>query len=302
MSVADYETARGMAGGKVEVGEQEKTEPEMKVELIDIIETEGRWGDHSTITLTADIHKARGERQKYHEYAIILRRLRNSDNVPKSTRLEIRSPIIRAGLRAVLGDYPAVNMESDPITLDKPYMPLFHYRNELREYAASEGRTEEENPHMNVLTQFMAKYLQDNERASERLLSSELTTYELLWTLFRPEEVVIARRDHFAEAFVVDSCSVTEFVRDGEVIKVLNLVGRYWDYNGTRFGPVTAPLVIGHFLGNKKIRDLEVYPIAYHEEADGEDLRKKLIERGMKWRSILDVTHREYDGTWKGKR
>jgi hypothetical protein len=26
-------------------------------------------------------------------------------------------------------------------------------------------------------------------------------------------------------------------------------------------------------------------------------VRQKLINRGMKWRSIVDVAHREYDGT-----
>jgi hypothetical protein len=285
MSVADYQGARGMAHG------DDEEEPEMKVDLIDIIETEGRWGDRSTITLTADVHKAKGEKQRYQEYAIILRRHRDPDNVPRSTRLEIRSPIIRAALQEVLGDYSTINMDSDPITLDKPYAPLFHYRKELREYAA----------HMDILIQFMKKYLYEIERTYERLLPSELTTYNLLWTLFRPEDVVIARRDHFAEAYVVDSCSVTDVGKDGETVMVLNLVGRHWDYNGARFGPVTTPIIIGHFLGTKKIRDLDVYPIAYHEDADGGDLREKLITRGMKWRTILDVTHREYDGTLKEK-
>lgn len=295
MSVADYQGARGITHG------DDEEEPEMKVDLIDIIETEGRWGDRSTITLTADIHKAKGEKQRYQEYAIILRRLRDADNVPKSTRLEIRSPIIRAGLQEVLGDYSTISMDSDPIILDKPYAPLFHYRKELREYAASEDRTEEEKSHMDVLVQFMKKYLYEIERTYERLLPSKLTTYNLLWTLFRPEEVVIARRDHFVEAYVVDSCSVTDVGKEGETFMLLNLVGRHWDYNGTRFGPVTAPINIGHFLVTKKIRDLDVYPIAYHEEADGGDLREKLIARGMKWRTILDVTHREYDGRLKEK-
>jgi len=82
MSIADYQSARGMA-------HEDDEEPEMKVDIIDIIETEGRWGDRSTITLTADVHKARGEKQRYQEYAIILRRLRDWENAPKSTRLEI---------------------------------------------------------------------------------------------------------------------------------------------------------------------------------------------------------------------
>ncbi|PVH68761.1 P-loop containing nucleoside triphosphate hydrolase protein [Cadophora sp. DSE1049] len=272
----------------------------MKVDLVDIIETQGRWGDRSTISLTADIHKAKGQKQRYQEYAIILRRLRDPDNVPKSTRLEILSPIIRAALQEVLGEYSTVNMDSDIIIIDKPYAPLFHYRKELREYAASEFRKEDEKAHMNVLIQFMNKYLDETSRTYERLLPSELTTYNLLWTLFRPEEVVIARRDHFVEAYIVDSCSVTDIGKDGEVMMILDLVARHWDYNGARFGPVTTPIKIGPFLGTKKIRDLEVYPIAFHEENDGGDLRQKLIARGRKWRSILDVTHREYDGTLNG--
>jgi hypothetical protein len=80
---------------------------------------------------------------------------------------------------------------------------------------------------------------------------------------------------------------------------VLNLIGRHWDYNGAHFGHVTKDLSIKHFFGNKKIRDLEVYPLAYYEEANGKGSRERLITRGMEWRTILDVTHREYDGKWK---
>ncbi|OBT58636.1 hypothetical protein VE04_01226 [Pseudogymnoascus sp. 24MN13] len=292
MSVADYESVRSMAHRD---GDDEDKNPKMKVDLIDIIETQGEWGHRTTVTLTADIHKAKGEKQGYQEYAIILRRLRDRHNIPKSTRLEIQSPIIRSCLQEVLEGYPTINMNSDPIILDKPFAPLFHYRKDLLKYAASEDRTEEEKSHMDILVEFMKKYLKETKNIYDKLILSELTTYDLLWTLFRPEEVVIAQRDHFTEAYVVDSCSVTDVLTDGEIVTHLSLIGRQWDYNGTRFGHVTTGLIIKRFFGNKKIRDLEVYPIAYHVEADSKGLRERLIARGLKWRSILDVTHREYD-------
>lgn len=293
MSLEEYKRARGV----LRLNDEDDGESVSKVELVDIIETEGRWGGRSIITLTADIHKARAEKERYQEYALILRRLRDPDGKPQSTRLEIRSALIRAAMQKVLGDYSTINMESNPIVIEKPYAPLFHYRKELRDYAAHKDRTKEEKAHMDTLIQFMKIYLQNVERASERLLPSELTSHNILWTLFRPEDVVIARRDHFTEAYVVDSCSVLESVEEGQLKTRVSLVCRSWDYNGARFGPVTKNLYFRDFLGNKKIYDLDVYPIKYHREPDGEDVRQKLINRGMKWRSIVDVAHREYDGT-----
>jgi hypothetical protein len=292
MSVEEYKRARSVS--RIDDGNDE--EVVSKAELVDIIETEGRWGGRSIITLTADIHKARAEKERYQEYALVLRRLRDPDGKPQSTRLEIRSHLIQMAMQNVLGDYPTINMDSNPIVIEKPYAPLFHYRKELRDYAAHEDRTKEEKTHMDALIKFMEMYLQIVERASERLLPSELTSHNILWTLFRPEDVVIARRDYFTEAYVVDSCSVLEYMEEGQLRTRVTLVLRSWDYNGAHFGPVKEHLVLKDFRGSKKIYDLDVYPIKYHREPDGEDVRQKLINRGMKWRGIVDVTHREYDG------
>lgn len=292
MSVNDYKKARGALSSKLD-----EEADISKIELVDIIETEGRWGSRSTITLTADIHKARQDKERFQEYALILRRLRDEDGKPLATRLEIQSPIIRAAIQEVLGEYPTVNMESNPIIIERPYAPLYHYRKELREYAMHTDRTREEKDHMSTLIHFMDLYLRKAEKTNEKLLPSELTSHNLLWTLYRPDDVVIARRDYFTEAYVIESCSVVEYPQDNEMKMHITLVCRSWDYNGARFGPVSKTINLRGFIGNKKIYDLDVYPVQYHREPDGQDIRRKLINRGLKWRNIVEVAHREYDGT-----
>ncbi|KIW43165.1 uncharacterized protein PV06_04300 [Exophiala oligosperma] len=290
MSVNDYKKARGALSSKLD-----EEADISKIELVDIIETEGRWGSRSTITLTADIHKARQDKERFQEYALILRRLRDEDGKPLATRLEIQSPIIRAAIQEVLGEYPTVNMESNPIIIERPYAPLYHYRKELREYAMHTDRTREEKDHMSTLIHFMDLYLRKAEKTNEKLLPSELTSHNLLWTLYRPDDVVIARRDYFTEAYVIESCSVVEYPQDNEMKMHITLVCRSWDYNGARFGPVSKTINLRGFIGNKKIYDLDVYPVQYHREPDGQDIRRKLINRGLKWRNIVEVAHREYD-------
>jgi hypothetical protein len=284
MSVEEYNIA--LAAG----GNSNASEPEIvKIELADITERK-TWGDRSIITRTGELHKAKQENERYREYALVLRRVVDREGNPKSTCLEARSKIIRDGLKKVLRDYSSVNMESIPIVIPKPYAPLFHYRKELRDYASDESRREEDKSHIQVLIQFMDKNLQEIERAYDRLLPSEMISYDILWTIFRPEDIIIARRDHFVESYMVDSYTISEG-KDDEM--VLTIVGRSWDYNGVRFGPVTTELKLHGFVGNKKIEALEVYPISFHRQRDVEE---KLIKRGFEWRKVIDVTHKEYHG------
>lgn len=296
MSLSEYEVVlKPDAAEKGAQGNQDGSEEQsdaLIVELVDVTETETRWGDISTSVRTADRQKGR-DLDRFANYAVVLRRRMNHQEEPKSTHLEIRSPIIRAALKIICADNPYTNINSDPIIISKPYVPLFHYRQEIRDYANDKVRTEQEKKHMQILLSFMDKHLGKTVEEYDRLLPAGMVSFGILWTLFRPEAIVVAQRDHYIQCFVTESFDVT--MVDGN--PALYVIVRSWDYNGSRFGPLKTSRIIRHFNGLQKISALEIYPIEFHKEPDGSDLREKLIARGQKWRQLVDVSHRMYNGT-----
>ena len=310
MSVLEYSAARrgilqGVTNTSIKATDTNGPPPEelidLKVDLVDIREKE-QWGDTPLITLTPGRHQAKsGIAAKYEDYVLVLRRKFNILGERAATDLEVRSPHIQKAFRAVLGDYPSLNFDSSFVTISKPYAPLFHYRKELRAYASDSSRTTVEKEHLDVLIKFMEKNLSQTERDFEYSEPYQMVTYPLLWTLFRPEEVIIAQGDHFDECYTVDSFEYIEKVQPGtetDLTPYFKIHARRWDYNGTRFGMSEEKLKIREFPTALKIDTLVVYPIRFHKKEDPISLKERLIERGKRWRTILDKSHKYYNGEY----
>ena len=308
MSVEDYSAARRGILQDVANVSTTATQPvpahdeepfDFKVDLVDIREKE-QWGDAPMITLTPNRHQAKSSvAARYEDYILVLRRRFNMLGERQSTDLEVRSPQILRAFRNVLGDHPSMNFDSDFVAISKPYAPLFHYRKELRSYASDKSRTVVEKEHLDVLIKFMDKNLSQTERDYGHSEPYQMVSYPLLWTLFRPEEVIIAQGDHFDECYTVDTCEYVPEVRQGtddDLTPYFKIEAKRWDYNGTRFGMCTEKLKIREFPTPVKIDTLVVYPIRFHKKENPESLRERLTQRGRKWREILEKTHMHYNG------
>lgn len=304
MSVEEYSAARrgilqGVANTSTKVSNLPEEAIDLKVDLVDIREKE-QWGDTPLITLTPSRHQAKSSiAARYENYVLVLRRKFDRMGERKTTELEIRSPHIQKAFSVVLGDYPSMNFDSALVSIPKPYAPLFHYRKELRSYTSDSARTVVEQEHLDVLMKFMDKNLSQTERDFGYSEPYQMVSYPLLWTLFRPEDVIVAQGDHFDECYTVDSFEYIETVHPGtdtDLTPYFKIHVRRWDYNGTRFGMSEEKLKIREFHTAVKIDTLMVYPIRFHKKEDPASLKKRLIERGRKWRTILDKAHKHYNG------
>lgn len=273
----------------VEAGNTVEQDDTTNLETIDVTQREEKYGDRPIITLTASVLQAKSEKDKYDSYAMILRRRIDRDRIELGTSLEIRSSVIRKVVREVFGDYPYVNTLGCPITIAKPYSELFHYRKELYGYTC---KTDEEKKHLEVLTAFMKDHLEETEVMYNRMVPHGLISYPYLWTLFRPGEIVVRQQDDRKECFQVTSAE-SKFKDEGVVFQIKAL---FWTFNGTRFGCSVEKLKIPEFLGVRKIVEMGVYPLNQLPMAERDSLKASLIARGHKWRKLVSVSHREYDG------
>lgn len=124
------------------------------------------------------------------------------------------------------------------------------------------------------------------------LLEHGEITFELLWALFRPNQIL------FSE------CPGTEKPRaikydSGELITQLGvqkfrIEGRQLDYDGKLFGEVSIRPCIEKFHGRKRIVDLNVFPLEYH--SDEKNVRAELVNCGRKFIQLMGAHHRQYHG------
>ena len=65
--------------------------------------------------------------------------------------------------------------------------------------------------------------------------------------------------------------------------------------SGRTYGRVQHRMFLPYFKGTVKICSLDVYPLAFHPQA--ELLQQALTERGKKWVSLRGIHHMQYDGS-----
>ena len=124
------------------------------------------------------------------------------------------------------------------------------------------------------------------------LLEHGEITFDLLWTLFRPNTIVYTRCIFSEEP----KCLIFDFGDEKEIKKEKYYVlqCRYVDFNGKVFGEVATNLIIPEFRGAKTITSLQIHPLQYHPEMA--KIKSDLIKRGQKFTTLKGVHHCAYQG------
>jgi hypothetical protein len=286
MSVSDYDLIQSL---HVDDGSVVEPEVIIKPQFEDITETSHAYG-RITIRRTAERLKSKIEKDQYNDFAILIRRRVRPDKVVIWVKIEIRSPFILRALTVVCGDSFFLNTKVVPMVIERPYLVLFHFRDELREYSKHSDRSIEEKTHLKILIDFMAREFGRLELDYSQHIPKGQVEFSTVWTLFKLNEEVFLNHDNYITCGVV--CDV-RFL-DGRQ-PAWSIGTRSWAYNGTHFGPVDTHSKIDQFDGIYDITSLPLYPVRYHRSRDKTDLRECLIERGRKWKRMVDVTHCNYE-------
>lgn len=209
------------------------------------------------------------------------------------TAVNINDEIIRNAVRACLGDYPFAKLSGVRIAFNEPYCELFHYRRELQDYVndrASDIKTHEK---LSLLQNFIIDHLHDTVEAYDEHVPLGYIIFDYLWTLYRPNSIVVTRRNGIPRCYLVKSYD-TPKVR-GQSGTILFY---FWGYRDGLFGRVKHEVKIPHFDGLTKIGDLEAVPLSTLPKEEQKELGDALIKRGKQWRSLLmhPWAHMAYSG------
>ncbi|KAI1408648.1 hypothetical protein F5Y13DRAFT_182548 [Hypoxylon sp. FL1857] len=240
------------------------------------------------------------------------------------TGLRIHSPYVQSVLRALIRYYPGFDVQEREISFIHPFKELFHYWDDLQQIIdeARNGNTEviikdsdtgsdvtvECGPftceHLLILTN--APLVKD---AFEKVVKPELqlyhdglASYDFLWLLFKPGEIVFTQIRGKLAGFVV--MKVTHISKNESESPLSNPhpADRWelslWNlaYDNKRLRRQSHSVSINRFYGEKAISELPAFPTKFAQNP--EVLRDELIERGKRYHAIIcdEQSHMRYNG------
>jgi len=232
---------------------------------------------------------------RWREWALCVIRNFDHKDTHTSTTLQVKSPHIKDLVKNVIGDkYPGVSFSTENIQLDFPLRSLWHYRPQLRD--ACEELKGLEREHIDFFMEFLDEEFEETIREFENLTEQGLITYPLLWTIFKPGEIVYTAANdyhpirayrHYEGTYLHGQCPQ------------YRLANEYVTYDGEHFGTSHANAAIGKFTGTRKITRLPAFPLAWHPHADS--IREKLAERGQKFEALRGKQYCYYAGITLGE-
>ncbi|KAF2191445.1 P-loop containing nucleoside triphosphate hydrolase protein [Zopfia rhizophila CBS 207.26] len=230
--------------------------------------------------------------------------------------IQINSAAVVNALRAVVEYYPGQNLIGDTITISEPYTILVHHEKELAAYrenfAPGEREADEDDSepceveedtyeHLGIVLKFLQQTLKDSleKEKARHARDVPVTTYDLLWTLFRPGIDVYfdTQSCGILDSYVVRS--VNWEINNGSPVRyTISLWNLY--YNAIYVGPRIYQAVVLPFDGEKEIADLDIFPCEYlrkdkHKETV-DDMRKRLEKRGKMFYRLTSKQCMWYDG------
>ncbi|KAI1131847.1 P-loop containing nucleoside triphosphate hydrolase protein [Nemania abortiva] len=225
----------------------------------------------------------------------------------ETTTMIIRSRHLINALAAVVSYYPGTSFAGDEVKVEAPYAVLIHHREALERYKTSQPEVHDEeyasttSKHIDVLLDFLEETYgqqihEENERHNRK---TPTATYDWLWLLLRPGEVIYTRYDNTWTPFAISRVfkKVTTNA-DG----LCNYSIDCWNYMFEgKLRRKMHTFDINPFSGEEAIHNLPVIPAQFFTGADKDmspsDVVAEQIRLGkVVWDLYEKPSYKAYDG------
>jgi hypothetical protein len=259
-------------------------------------------GERYLLRAGSKVELGPAQRDGAYESALVLTKFWNKEKEEEYTELEIRSPYMKAALKAVIPAYQDFNVEVKHIIIRDEPKCIFHFRRELQDFGSMLTDAVEAE-HLLFLLKYMYEVLSAEIKCYYSFVEGSTTPPSIdfinLWMIFRPGDLIYIRTNH------------SDDISGGRVLKFesmsrckckipwcsssrWNICGQCIDYNGSDFGHSATYAHIKPYEGYLPLRDLIVVPLQYHP--DQLLIREKLIARGKKFARLHGSHYRQYKG------
>jgi SpoVK/Ycf46/Vps4 family AAA+-type ATPase len=253
------------------------------------------------LTETADDPDA----DEWDQYIFTVRRKFDWENKYTETVVDIKSKPLKEALNHIMEGVKGVSLVEETPVVDPNMLFLYleesrTYMKELKGLAETEKKKKAKKAallkakHLKILVKYLDKDYAETKKTLYPLLESNTITFDLLWALFKPNDIAYCPTYGNADeprAFKIEYATKESHFMKGQWY---DIEGRYLEYDGKSFGMGTMSIDVEAFKGPRKITGLACYPLKYHKDVEG--LKKNLIERGKKFVSLKGMNYRFHKG------
>lgn len=235
-----------------------------------------------------DIKPNPEETEEVQRFALIVRNKKchgSSAKAMEVSSIVVQSPLLKPLLEEVFEGYEGITATLKKVAFSKPFAPFF-YRWSRFKKAVEEVEDGATRTHAQLLYNVLSNELDETISTYQDLLSHGVITYKMLWTLFKPGDLLLCQLK--GEEMMM-RLQDTEFESGGFCLQ-----SKYVDWNGHSFGYASRNFYIHSFEGTKAITDLDAYPIQFNSEANA--IESRLATRGKNFERLQGYHYKMYKG------
>ncbi|KAI1500145.1 P-loop containing nucleoside triphosphate hydrolase protein [Biscogniauxia marginata] len=230
----------------------------------------------------------------------------------EKTAMVINSPHLINALKAVVGYYPGTSFHGDSVKIMAPYQVLVHHREALEVHRDKQPEWHDEKYalttaiHIDILLSFLDKTLGEQicQEEKRHRNSTPEATFDMLWLLLKPGEVIFAKYNHKWTPFVISRVyGGTVGKGDGIVPWSINCWNITFsrDFSSKRFYRTMHSFEVLPFSGEQAITSLPVIPANFFRGDKGDmlpcDVSGKEISLGKSvWNLSKGPSYMSYNG------
>jgi hypothetical protein len=205
--------------------------------------------------------------------------------------IDIQSPLLKRALEYVFGDYPGITPGLAHLSFVPPFEPFFYRWDRLQKISEDNQNNDQETlDHIQLLKKVLQEELQETFDTHNDLISHGVITFDFLWTLFPPGDLIFTIQDGQDQLEKVECSNYVE--SPGQGISFL-ISGYHVNCDGKRFGFEFFNVSLKSFTGTKPITDLKAYPLRFHVSAP--KLQERLIQRGRHFEDLRGCHYKRYN-------
>jgi hypothetical protein len=169
----------------------------------------------------------------------------------------------------------------EPFIFYPPFHQFFHRWRKLKlEYAAEPG--EDVRGEAKIMIDILLPFMTPHNVAREDIERTKLVSFEDLWLLFPPDELVVLTSGDAVSACKVRGYDISKATNNQSANTTVKL--EQIDWNGRYCGFQDSKITLESYSGPKHVTELEVYPLRL--APNKEHVEQQLLVRGQKFAGL----------------
>ncbi|RAK95687.1 ATP-binding protein [Aspergillus ibericus CBS 121593] len=259
-------------------------------------------GNHSQRLLRVDQIYSRKDRQvhfvktakvkpkpdRFSKTALVVRRVISRQGMVSHTEVDIRSPLLQELFRELFKGVEGLELNKSP-PVAKPEVFFWAVPDLIRIREEEKQKTLPSQAFIDDIgtaLRFVEEDFASQIISLQSLLEEKQITWDLLWAIFPPREVIIAPRYGLMNEEQAFNMLTSAYEQRANGQKYFAANGQLIKHDGQDFGSTSLELEIDQYEGARPISTLSFFPLKHHDEEAA--VRDRLIARGRKYIALLE--------------